>query len=59
MHPRGVGPCVSVTVLGIKTAWHLPEEEVTLFSAFNGIGGFFFAWDRLGLAGSCPVCFRG
>ena len=40
---------------GIKTAWHLPEEEVTLFSAFDGIGGFFLAWDRLGLAGTCPV----
>ena len=47
--------CGGLTALGIKTArecgrvrWHLPEEDVILFSAFDGIGGFFLAWDRLG-----------
>ncbi len=54
---RGLTPAGEAAVEKAgRQPWHKSEEEVILMSLFDGIGGTFEAWHRLGLQMACGAC---
>ena len=62
--PYGAGACASsglsrrgaarAAAVG-RRPWHPAEEELVIVSAFDGIGGIFEAWDRIGVPSAGTV----